>query len=201
MSRDSERWRREEPVRDRPIRDYASFGRHSFGTQDPVSQGVKLGYSVLEEQMREGQRLAERLRPGASASAAAPEVGVLIERALNIYRDMGALALSAVEALSRGSGARPEAPAQSAAFTLDMRSARRATVTLNLPGSAKSPRIGPLQGALSGVQIEGVSYIPGAPPVLKLDIPDDRPAGLYHAIVVEAETGVAVGTLTVNISA
>ena len=116
MSQEAERLHRQDPARDGPNRDFSAYARsygmggRPHGAEDPVAQGVKLGYSVLDEQMREGRRLAERLRGGMRPGAAAPEFGALIERALNIYRDMGALAFAAAEALAGGSGLRAGKP-------------------------------------------------------------------------------------------
>ena len=215
---------RQDPARDGPIRDFPHYARnHGMGgsgrpaTDDPVSHGVKLGYSVLEEQMREGQRLAERLRGGMSG-AAPLDVGVLIERALNIYRDIGALAFAATEALARNpaltsglgratAAPAPEpqgsGPAAAANYTLDVQSTRRVSVKLDLrpSGRAHAVGVGALHAAegaarpISDVRLEGDP----AAPTLRLTIDDDQPAGLYHGVVVDAATREARGTLTVHI--
>ena len=81
---EAERLHRPELARDQPIRDFVSHFRQSGagGTprgksathsasgavEDPVAHGVKLGYSVIEEQIRQGEKLAERLRPAQAAS-------------------------------------------------------------------------------------------------------------------------------------
>ena len=41
----------------------------------------------------------------------------------------------------------------------------------------------------------------GAEPTLKLEIADDQPAGVYNAVVIDADSGEALGTLTVRITA
>ncbi len=215
MSQEAERLHRQDPARDGPNRDFSAYARsygmggRPHGAEDPVAQGVKLGYSVLDEQMREGRRLAERLRGGMRPGAAAPEFGALIERALNIYRDMGALAFAAAEALAGGSGLRagkPEAaPAGgAAAYALDVKSSRRVTVKLDLRGSARELRFGPLQAQGVARPIESVSFEAGprgAEPTLRLEIADDQPAGVYNAVVIDADSGEALGTLTVRITA
>ena len=213
MTNEAERLHRQEPARDRPIRDFSTYARtHGLGGRpapgdDPISQGVRLGYSVLDEQMREGQRLAERLRGRGPAGAAPVDFGALIERALNIYRDIGALAFAATEALARNPGlggrpaaASPEPPPQAAApgFTLDVRSSRRVSIKLDLRPGARAPRVGPLQAAfgeapaIAGVGLEGET--------LRLDIADEQPAGVYNAVVDDADSGEPAGTLTVRIA-
>ena len=213
MSHEAERLHRQDPARDRPIRDFSTYARaQGLGGRpgpgdDPISQGVRLGYSVLDEQMREGQRLAERLRGRAGASGAPVDFGALIERALNIYRDIGALAFAATEAVARNPGlgsrpapAAPEPPPQAAppGFTFDIRSSRRVSVKLDLRPGARAPRIGRLQAAfgdapaIESVGLEGET--------LSLDIADAQPAGVYNAVVVDADSGEPLGTLTVRIA-
>jgi hypothetical protein len=199
MSQNDERQHRPDPARDGPNRSYSDYARRHGpgGREDAVSQGVRLGYSVLEEQMREGRRLAERLRGGMRPGAAAPEYGALVERALDLYRDMGALALAAVEAMAGGRAQKPEnRPAQ--AYALDVKSSRRVNVKFDLRGSAQKLRIGPLQHALGGAKpIESVSFEAG--PTLRLAVADDQPEGVYHAVVADAESGEVAGTLTVRV--
>jgi len=209
MSHEADRLHRQDPAREGPNREFSSYAR-SYGVggptqpgDDPLAQGVKLGYSVLDEQMREGRRLAERLRGGMRPGAAAgPEFGALIERALNIYRDMGSLAFAAAEALAGASSLRgPKAePAPGSPYAIEVKSARRVNVKLDLRGPARAPRVGPLQPALGGQPIEGVRF-EGGEPKLALEIADDQPAGVYNAVVVDADSGEALGTLTVRITA
>ena len=211
MSQDGERLHRADPARDQPIRDFPHYARnHGMGARpnapdDPVARGVKLGYSVLDEQMREGQRLAERLRGGARPGAAPLDIGALVERALNIYRDIGALAFAATEALARnpsfGAGRTPEpAPAAPAStpFALDVKSARRVTVKLDLRPGVRAPRVGPLACAAHAIAGVGLELDASGAATLRLEIGDDQPAGVYHAVVVDGE-GEAAGALTVRI--
>ena len=219
MSQDGERMHRPDPAREQPIRDFPHYARnHGMGARpaapdDPIARGVKLGYSVLDEQMREGQRLAERLRGGARPGAAPLDIGALVERALNIYRDIGALAFAATEALARnptfGAGrtaepapaASPASSTASASFALDVRSARRVTVKLNLRPGVRAPRVGSLtaaNGGASAISTVGLDLDEGGAATLRLEIADDQPGGDYHAVVLDAEGEVA-GTLTVRI--
>jgi hypothetical protein len=207
MSNDSERLHRPDPVRDRPIRDVHSYARdHAWGPRaDPVGEGVRLGYSVLDEQMREGLRLAERLRGGARGQPPV-DLGALLERALNIYRDIGGLALAAAEALARNPAsarAAPEPPPaavpRGADYAFEIKSSRRVSVKLDLRGTG-APSVGPLQPAQRGAPaIETVGFEPG--PALRLEIGDDQPAGVYNAVVVDAGSGEPLGTLTVRLPA
>jgi hypothetical protein len=208
MVHEGERLHRPDPPRDRPIRDFPSYARNNAwgprdGREDPVSQGVRLGYSVLDEQMREGQRLAERLRGGLRGQPPA-DLGALIERALNIYRDIGALAFAATEALARNTARAPaqEPPpppraAPGTAYAFEVKSSRRVGVKLDLrPGGR--PQVGALQALNGAPAIAGVGFKAGA---LQLEIADDQPDGVYNAVVVDADSGEPLGTLTVRIPA
>jgi hypothetical protein len=166
---------------------------------------------VLDEQMRQGQRLAERLG-GARPGAAPLDMGALVTRALDIYRDMGALALAAAEALARNpaiaAGLRGAAPAASAAapqaqpaagLDLDIQSSRRIAVKLDWRpgGRPASVRLGPLHSAEGAGKPIAEARFDGA--TLSLRVEDDQPAGAYHGVVVDAATGEAAGTLTVRV--
>lgn len=98
-------------------------------SEDAVARGVRLGYQVIEEQILQGQKLAQRLSraarhatgEAADAAGAEPaftptgdrlaaslagdalqgEAAALIERVVGLYRDLGALCLDAVGSVAR----------------------------------------------------------------------------------------------------
>lgn len=234
---ETERLHRPELARDRPIRDFMSYVRNGGAGEPPdpaprdkgttdsiddsVAHGVKLGYSVIEEQMRQGERLAERLRPAQAGARAQPlDFNALIERALNVYKDLGALALAAAETLartsslrtdgeraSRGAAAADAAPASAGGmqFVLELKSTRR--VTVRLDARPRSERFVPHVHALHAMN-------PGAPPltsvrfevdagsfapVLRIDIDDALPADAYSGLLVDSATNEPCGTLSVRI--
>ncbi len=218
MSNDAERLHRQDPARDGPIRDFPHYARNhglsgrAPAADDPIAHGVKLGYSVLDEQMRQGQRLAERLSGGARNGTM--DVGALVERALNIYRDIGALAFAATEALARsptlGAGRavpatpEPAAPVAGAAIALEIRSSRRVGVKLDTRPETRGRalQVGPLHaiGVATPIATVGFEAEPqNREPRLRLEIADDQPPGVYNAVVVDAASGEACGTLTVRI--
>ena len=236
-----ERLHRPDPARTEPIRDFMSYMRSAgLGAQpttpshdaattvddapaadQAVAHGVKLGYAVIDEQIRQGEKLAERLRQVAGKPGAMPgvEVGTLIERALNVYKDMGALAVAAVETLVRSpmlqsgvarawSGAQgTAAPAQASttAFGFELSSSRRTQVTLEIKPQAVTvmPVVHALHAAnpalppLAGVRFQ---FDPAsAAPVLHVDVPDSQPAGTYMGVVVDSATEEPCGTLSVRV--
>ena len=128
------RRRRPEPARTKPLRNAATLLRDGVPppaapdaqpavagdtSESPVARGVRLGYQVIEEQILQGQKLAQRLgraagkaaasvtgraagasaAPAAVSDASAGEVQELLDRVLHLYKDMGALCVDAVDTL------------------------------------------------------------------------------------------------------
>ncbi len=113
------RLRREDVVRDEPIRYWSGLYRRpsawtapEFSAQaasvngvqrgephdDPVSHGVRLGYRVVEENIRQGRRVAQQMNEHSSASGQGGQygkdgndIGELFGRILRYYTDLGAL--------------------------------------------------------------------------------------------------------------
>ena len=56
--------------------------------QDAVSEGVRLGYSVIEDQIRQAQTLAKTLNPGSYDIGGSDEVRSLLNRLLRTYGDL-----------------------------------------------------------------------------------------------------------------
>ncbi|MFL5289854.1 MAG: hypothetical protein ACJ8AW_55070, partial [Rhodopila sp.] len=232
-----ERLHRPDPARTEPIRDFSSYMRtvglggapRPAASADPdltdraVAHGVKLGYSVIDEQIRQGEKLAERLRqiPGKPDAMPGVEVDTLIERALNVYKDMGALAIAAVETLVRnpvlqstvararpGNGAAQQAgPASGggSAFGFELSSSRRTQVKLDIKPQAVMvmPVVHALHAAnpdlppLTGVRFHFDTAT--SMPVLQIDVADSQPAGTYRGVVVDSATDEPCGTLSVRV--
>ena len=128
------RRRRPEPARTKPLRNAATLLRDNVPpsaapdaqpaaagdtSESPVARGVRLGYQVIEEQILQGQKLAQRLgraagkaaasvtgraagasaAPAAVSDAGAGEVQELLDRVVHLYKDMGALCVDAVDTL------------------------------------------------------------------------------------------------------
>jgi hypothetical protein len=233
-----ERLHRPELDRDEPLRDFMTYIRnHALAAEKTsgapeqvdgesidaaVAHGVKLGYTVIDDQIRQGEKLAARLRQISGKPGAMPpvEVGTLIERALNVYKDMGALALAAVETLMRSpliqSGiartwqASPDnavatMPVGGANFRFELSSNRRTQVKLDIrpQGAASMPLVHSLHAATPSVPaLTAVRFYldpATSSPVLHVDVPDSQPAGIYSGVVVDSTTNEPCGTLLVRI--
>lgn len=120
-------WRRSPPARSEPIRDWTEIPRQSawtsfFGTpegraeagEEPsgerpptlgsvVSEGVALGYRVIEEQIEQGRRAAERMGQQAYGPAAmTDDYTETAQRMLRFYAEAGQLWLQLATLLMSG---------------------------------------------------------------------------------------------------
>lgn len=251
-----QRLRREDPVRTEPIRNFSNAFRSEpwedpdrYGPGDPsgpgpagpaggersrtswsdvVSRGVELGYQVIEEQIRQGQRAARDLndRPY-DIGRMSDDLWEATERTFRYYSEMTGLWMQllagmpwmspAMGAWTRPWGRPPERgqepeprPAESGwrrvAATLEVDSQRPVSVELDLhtPGDADL-----LLGTLGLHSLEGhkpltdITFEPGVVRDgvhLRLRVADDQPAGFYSGAVFDQRSGRPQGTLSVRIS-
>jgi hypothetical protein len=178
---------------------------------------VELGYRVLEEQLRQGQRVAEQIATqsyGPSAmSSDTQEIG---ERLLRSSTDALALWFELFTTVwGRGEMFRPFAPdARRVAATtrppksrisVEVASVRPARVTMDLePGSAgRRLVVNELRAMTAGTPpLTDVAFDadPSAEIVgVRVRVPDNLPAGIYSGVVLDRETGEPRGTISVRI--
>lgn len=234
---DDDRWRREDPARTRPIRNWSTMYRDSWdlgeadtgpipGTDgglwnETVTQGVELGYRVIEEQIRQGRRVAEQFNlrsydPAAMGSDFR-EAG---ERMWRYYADLAGLWIEFVGSLvgnidpmrtalaawqPRTARSDPRKTGGSPVpITLDVASARPVQVALSLSRSRvpQALRVHPLwttdPGRLPLADV-GIRHDSGGGVALRLRVPDEQPPGLYVGAVVDGDTGEPCGTLSVRL--
>jgi hypothetical protein len=230
-----ERIRRPDPERTEPKRDSASYFFNAVigngpkskpqpkgppeKSNDAVTHGVRLGYQVVEEQIRAGQRLAQRLRQAADLNGVTESEGLgpLVGRALNVYKDLGALCVDAVEALARspallsrvlqgrteseqGSDSGPDA-----VCAVEVSSSYRTQVTLKLARVSRTslphvhalhapdPAIPPLTNVRFSMEpATGVA-------MLHVDIPDRQSPATYTGVVVDRATNEPCGTVCIRL--
>jgi hypothetical protein len=197
---------------------------------DVVTRGVKLGYQVIEEYIRQGQRTAARIR-GASQPESSKPGGreEMLETMLRFYKDMADLWIDGVGGIVRspaftswfngavqrnGASAPPPQEAGSGdgegtkgTLVVEVLSKRRAQVTLNLrphPGR-NVPLVHALHASDPAVPpLTGISFRrdpKSAVPVLQLKISNKQPPGMYTGVVVDRETNEPQGTLCVRVLA
>lgn len=211
------RLRRDDPARTEPDRNFSgTFQPDATGGDDPLTRGVRMGYRLVEEQMRRGQQIAQ----DASARFGVGRGGDmrdLAERALRFYNDLytdAALfwldaALTLVAPVDPSPSPSPNVSpgrASSLAVPLDVASSRPVRVTLNLNPGARTAALQVLaMRTTDGVKppLMDVSFqaqAGGGLPVLRIRVPAEQPAGVYHGVVCDAQApDTVLGTLTVDL--
>lgn len=70
-----------------------------LGIQDAVAEGVRIGYSVIEDQIRQAQNLAKTFSPGATnLGVGGDEIKPLLSRMLRTYGDLTSVWLEVLNA-------------------------------------------------------------------------------------------------------
>ena len=178
---------------------------------------------MIDEQIKQGERLAERLRPGGRrAGGSPPDLSALIERALNVYKDFGALALAAAETLARNPSVQsglhrafrgdrdPGAtgashPTQARPIAIEINSSRRINVKLEKQPFPEgfTPHVHELHAVDASVPaLKTARFATDAEtsaPVLRIDIDNAQPAGVYSGLVVDAASNEPWGAISVRI--
>jgi hypothetical protein len=201
-------------------------GEHSAvgSLDDVVTQGVKLGYKVIEQYIAQGQRVAEQIsRPFQKGM---PEVGTadVVQGMVRVYKDMADVWGNALDLMVRnpafwswlGGSAQNAGVHMSkgppgtlngtgAAFSVEIASARTTEVMLNVGPSPEpyTPFVHALHAASrTAPPMTAISFQKSSRsnmPVLLLRIPSKQPAGLYTGVVVDKDTNQPRGTLTVRV--
>ncbi len=198
-----------------------------------VSRSVDLGYRVIDEYIRQGQRAAQRLNDRSyGAQAMTSDVQELALRVGQYTSEFAAIWFELIQAAVIGaaehkngaprgtqavrtsdatasSAPAPErlpAAAEPARVRIAITSPRPAEVSLDLrPELAARPVLVNALRALDPdkPRVSDVVFEPacnGDPPTLRLRVPADQPAGVYNAVMVDAETSRPVGTISLRIT-
>ncbi|MBI3798024.1 MAG: hypothetical protein HY268_13790 [Deltaproteobacteria bacterium] len=244
---DHQRLRREEPARNGPVRNWSTLYRDAksgeahdssaspqatdeaqsdHSLNDVVSHGVKLGYQVVEEHIRQGQRVAEQINNRSyNPENIGKDVRELVERMVHYYTDLGSLwgdlanSLLAdpdlLRNLFRGQ-AQAEQPATRAAATaasptatlavsIEVISPRPTQVTLDLqPRSEGLPltTYGLHAGDAQKPSLTDITFESGLDTgrlLLRIRVPEGQPPDVYTGVVVDKGTNLPRGTLSVRL--
>lgn len=241
MSDERDRYGRDDPARGAPIRDWWSAPPSSYSTQSSDPQGaspppreegdgsfgrvitevVDLGYQVIEEQIRLGQRVAEGIgRRRYGPVAMTNDFRETAERVLDIYGQAGQLWLELFSSMWSGGvsmpwasagrsepatpGATP-APEVGASIGLQLACSRPVRAILELrPGcegrSLATPELRALDREKPPLSDVGFDQGGDRPLLLRIHVPDTQPAGSYHGVVVDRDSGRQCGTLVVQVA-
>ena len=226
----NDRITRPEPERIQPIRSWtqALFGtppppsngeRAAAGPlEDAVSRSVELGYRVVDDYLREGQRVAERLGGrGLGADQLVGDMQQLTARMARYTSDvfevwfqflelaMGGRVRPRENGVAAARAVQPEAPAASR-IRIAVDASQPTEVVLDLRPDAAGRRLlvhalRPADGS-EGARLGDVSVEPDAGgAVVRIRVPPRHPAGVYNGLVIDEETSRPAGTLSVRVGA
>jgi hypothetical protein len=231
-----ERRRRPPPLRTEPIRSVfppagdaparptagvEAVREVSQASDSAIGAAVRAAYDVVDQNVLEGRRAAERLRAAASPLAApSPDPRSIANRLMHMTRDMGAawleLAVAVlkepeVRAVLDRMASRPAAPAPASApaaageVVQRLSSRRPIEVTLS-PLPARSTPAPPgiaglhaLDAALPPISQVRFGLRPDGGLELRIDVPDDQPPGAYSGTIVDVGSLQPIGTLAVRV--
>ena len=228
----SDRIRRPPLDRTEPIRAWSAlFGSGPGGSlTDVVSRSVELGYRVVDEYIRQGQRAAERFNERSygpeTATGDIQELGARMAQYASdffgLWLDFMQVAMSGGalrEAPPADDGARPrpaapdngagrrasDAPARTR-VRVALVSLRPAEVSLDLrPEAAGRPLVAQGLRTVDPAQPKLDDVVLEAGPdgelLVRIRVPGDAPPGTYNGVVVDAETSRPLGTLSVRVGA
>jgi len=228
----SDRIRRPPLDRTEPIRAWSAlFGSGPGGSlNDVVSRSVELGYRVIDEYIRQGQRVAERFNDRSyGPETVTGDIQELGARMAQYASDFFGLWLDFMQvvmlggtlretsAAEDGARARPAAPGNGAArrtpeapaptrVRIEIVSLRPAEVSLDLrPEAAGRPLVAQGLRAVDPAKpkLDDVALEagPGGELLVRIRVPGDAPPGTYNGVVVDAETSRPLGTLSVRVGA
>ena len=193
----------------------------SFG--DAISRSVALGYQVVEEYVRQGEKAARRVSDGGyrsgSVAADAQDVMQLMQRMGHYASElfgtwfelvqrtgMPGAPLRAAAAAGAPTTTAPSAAASTAApirARLEVRSSRPVEVAIELASEAGSAEF--VVHALRACEswkprLDDVHVRPGDAgdaPIVAVRVPDGHPPGTYEGLIVDAATNRPVGVVRV----
>jgi hypothetical protein len=234
--RKRKRLRRPDPARTAPIRKFSTMLRAEGERgaapgdaqpqrgDDAAAQAVRMGYSVVEEQIRRGRLAAQQMTGGAGGiGMSAGEPGPMINRLLRYSTDLMTLYFDLAgmfaqpSMLNRMGAGKPGAadpggshPAQAGSgrgtrLVIEITSKRKSQVTVDLWANASNAKLAvPALHSLDAEKppIKDITFVPGAngePPRLRIAIPASLGADVYTGLIVDAESRESTGTLSVRL--
>jgi hypothetical protein len=248
---DQQRLRKDDPERTSPVRHWSKLYRRdeSWGAQaaptesssaqstmsngatsETIAQGVKLGYQVIEEHIRQGQRIAQQFNNRSyNLNSVGSDVRELTERVIRDSTNLLSLWFNLMTSLagkvdvsrqcsypsptsSPPNGASTQKTStieeplkQSTAVSIELLASGPTQVTLNL--SPKAERLFLASPGLHAMNADkppltDLTFLPphdGGVACLRIRVPDQQPPDLYTGVLVDRNTGLPQGTLSVRV--
>ncbi len=216
---DKDRFRRKEPLRDRPIRDAADHLRADSRPSRPevqildsvVTEAVGLGYDVIDTYIRQGRFAAEQTRTGLDASGITTDVADLAQRAVTLSLDLANSWLDLVTAVTQHCKRPQVAPTPltpgpvQPPIDYEIICSRQVQVEFQFFSGADriAPAVHYLQARDQTIPpLTGVFFTVSQDskrPALNIPVPEGQPAGTYSGVIVDAATNLPGGTLIVRL--
>lgn len=191
------------------------------GLGDAISRSVAIGYQVVEEYVRQGERAARRMTEGASPTGVTADAQDLVQRMGHYATELAGMWLELVQRTTMasapardGAGAAARttatpaaapapAPVRSARVRLDVRCSRPVEVAIDLTPEAAGARfvVHALRACdawkprIDDVQVRSGEADDG--PTFSVGIPDGHPPGTYEGLIVDAVSNRPVGVVRV----
>ena len=215
--------------RDGATKEQSKVDNPSDSFDDVVAKGVKLGYQVIEDYIRQGRAVADRFRKAAfGKEKKKKEEKDLVQQVSRLYKDMADICIDAALALVRSpdflagmagtkrengvdtSKTRVRSPRASrdngsGPVVIEIASLRRTQVVLDLPSYPDhyTPIVHGLHASDPDLPpLREISFQrdkKSARHVLRLKIPNRHPAAVYTGVIADKETNSPKGTLSVRI--
>ena len=198
---------------------------HKRPVEGVAAEAVELGYKVIEEQIRQGQKIADEIAgrmSGANSTSANGVPPALLDRMMAFYTDLGALWFEMIESvaanpafadLAGGLGmakanGKPRGNGSGAGLPLEIQSARPVDVKIDVdlgklgPGGAPTVvelrSLDPQAAPISDIRFDERND--DWSPILRIRVPADQPAGTYSGVVIDSSTNEPIGTLCLRVS-
>ena len=229
-----ERIRRPAPQRTEPNRDGWASDAPPIAEAEPpqvapaieqiVSDAVRIGYTVIEENLRQGRAAADRFGTGVYGVKDVPEdVGQIGRRVMQAVRDLSATWFDFLEASLRDPRfaaalkSRPVAPAPAGGKAGGRPPAAKGPVAIACSFPGKPAEV--VSATLTSPEQLSMLAVPGlhspdasAPPitsivfllapggiVASIRIPPDQPPGTYSGVICDAKTHAPLGTISIKV--
>lgn len=192
-------------------------------TDDTVTDGVKLAYSVIEEEIRKqignGQRVAQQLNERLyGREAANASVSDIYQRLLRFSSEFGSLYMELLDTVAKttlfedllrtqtGSQSAKRSGGEDTKLAIELVASRPVEVNLNVWSTEAKGKLLPqalrsLDASLEPLTDIHVEYEEGHPVKLRVVVPDDQPVSVYTGLVVDSESNEPKGSISLRIVA
>jgi hypothetical protein len=196
--------------------------------RDGAYRALNDAYRLVDEYLRQGQKMAENAWLPSAASGAGFEAGLGAPG--RFMRAMGDMTMAWVEVMqaftNAASAPAKEAPigsagafkvpapsvpvpvpttqARASELTVRVQASGRVEVSIQLGELSNAGQLAPtelrsLAGHVEPIRDVSLVVVPGATPVLQIVVPDGQPVGMYNGLLLEAKSHKPRGTVSLSV--